>query len=238
MIRLGVNVDHIATIRQARRAREPDPVTAAMIAELAGAHQITAHLREDRRHMQDRDIRLLREMVQTRLNLEMASTEEMVAIALAIRPDIVTLVPEKREELTTEGGLNLKARANVIQEAIKTLHGAGIPVSLFINPDIEAIKAASRLGADAVELHTGIYAEAKEPQAIYDAYDAIRDMAKLAHKFDLGVHAGHGLTYQNVMPIAAIQHIEELDIGHSIVSRAVIIGMERAVKEMLALVNR
>jgi pyridoxine 5-phosphate synthase len=237
MARLGVNVDHIATIRQARGVTEPDPVTAAALAELAGASGITVHLREDRRHIQDRDVRLLRQTVQTRLNLEMAATDEMVGIALDILPDYVTLVPEKREELTTEGGLDVSLHRNLIQKQIGLLHQGGISVSLFIDPDLEQVKAAHRVGADFIEIHTGPYCEAQAEPIRRQELDKIENALRAGRKLNLGVNAGHGLNYQNVIDIASMSGFHEFNIGHSIVSRAVLVGMERAVREMVALIS-
>ncbi len=237
-IRLGINVDHVATVRQARRTTEPDPVTAALLAEMGGADLITVHLREDRRHIQDRDLKILREMTQTRLNMEMAVTEKIISIALAIRPDIVTLVPENREEITTEGGLDLDKNHNKVEMAINTLQDAGIAVSLFIDPEIDAVKTAARLGAKAVELHTGQFANARSEHEFSLQMDRLEGSCKAAERLGLGVHAGHGLTYHNVKPIIAIPELEELNIGHSIVSRAIMVGMERAVKEMVDLLKR
>ena len=230
--RLAVNVDHIATIRQARRGREPDPVAAAVLAELAGAEGIIVHLREDRRHIQDRDLRLLRETVRTRLNLEMAATDEMLGIATAVRPDLVTLVPERRQELTTEGGLEVAGQRARLTSVVGTLRGSGIPVSLFIAPEEEQVEAAKVVGATAVELHTGRYAEARG-EAAREALAALIRAARFAAGAGLGVSAGHGLNYANVEPVAAIPEVEELNIGHSIVARAALVGMERAVREML-----
>lgn len=230
--RLAVNVDHIATIRQARRGREPDPVAAAALAELAGAEGIIVHLREDRRHIQDRDLRLLRETVSTRLNLEMAATEEMVGIATAIRPNLVTLVPERRQELTTEGGLEVAGQRARLTSVVGTLRGSGIPVSLFIAPEEGQVEAAKAVGAALVELHTGRYAEAQE-EAAREALAALIRAARFAAEAGLSVSAGHGLNYANVEPVAAIPEVEELNIGHSIVARAALVGMERAVREML-----
>jgi len=234
MIRLGVNVDHIATIRQARRAQEPDPAQAAVLAELAGASGITVHLREDRRHIQDRDVEVLRRLVKTKLNLEMATTEEMIRIALAVKPDMATLVPERREELTTEGGLDVHGHLEVAGETVRVLREGGILVSLFIDPDQDQVSAAARAGADLVELHTGAYAEARELKAQQAEMARLIKMATLARELGLRVNAGHGLTYLNVGPVAAIGEVEELNIGHSIVARGVLVGMERAVREMLA----
>lgn len=235
--RLGVNVDHVATVRQARRVSEPDPVTAAALAELAGAGGITVHLREDRRHIQDRDVEVLRQTVQTRLNLEMASTAEMVEIALAVRPDCVTLVPEKRQELTTEGGLNVAGQISAVEATVRRLHEGGIFVSLFVDPDLAQIGAAQKCGADAVEIHTGLYCEAPSPQRQAGELVKIEQAVRIAQQLGLKVHAGHGLNYQNVRAVVALGGIEEFNIGHSIVSRAVLVGMERAVREMVALIE-
>ncbi len=232
MLSLGVNIDHIATIRQARRTVEPDPVAAAVIAELAGADGITVHLREDRRHIQDRDVRLLRQTVRTHLNLEMAATEEMVAIALEIRPDYVTLVPERREEITTEGGLDVAGQMDRLGKVVSQLQGSGIPVSLFVDPDPTQIAAAAQVGSRWVELHTGRYAQASSPQEQEAELDHLKRACSQAIDLGLRVNAGHGLTYWNVGPVARIPGIEELNIGHSIISRAVLVGLDRAVREM------
>ncbi|RMG12598.1 MAG: pyridoxine 5'-phosphate synthase [Deltaproteobacteria bacterium] len=231
-IRLGVNVDHVATLRQARRVRYPDPVQAAALAELAGADQITVHLREDRRHIQDRDLRLLRETVQTRLNLEMAATEEMLAIALEVRPDTVTFVPERREELTTEGGLDVAAHFKSLERQTARLKEVGIEVSLFIDPVAAQIDAARDVGATVVELHTGAYCEAGGAEALALECSRLEEAARHAHRRGLEVAAGHGLTYENVGAVAAIPEVVELNIGHSIVARAVLVGFERAVRDM------
>jgi pyridoxine 5-phosphate synthase len=230
MTKLGVNIDHIATIREARKTNEPDPVEAAFIAEKNGADQITIHLREDRRHIQDRDLRILRETIQTRLNLEMAPTPEIIAIAKAVHPDSVTLVPEKREEVTTEGGLNLDIEG--LGEKIAELKSAGIKVSLFIDPDIEIIKKANKLGADAIEIHTGYFANAKSEKEIENEVERIKDVARAAKKLELYVAAGHGLTYHNIHYLSSISDIEEYNIGHTIISRAVFVGLGQAVREM------
>jgi len=237
LAKLGVNVDHIATIRQARGVSEPDPVAAAMLAELAGAHGITVHLREDRRHIQDRDVEILRKTVQTRLNLEMALTEEMVAFALKVLPDAVTLVPEGRHELTTEGGLDVNMLKSTLTQKIALLKQAGIVVSLFVEPDLEQIKACHKVGADYIEIHTGTYCEMRTEADKREQLQRIELAISAARKLGLGVNAGHGLNYQNVVPVAALKGIEEFNIGHSIVARASLVGMERAVREMLALVN-
>ena len=229
---LGVNIDHIATIRQARRTVEPDPVAAAVLAELGGADGITVHLREDRRHIQDRDVRLLRQTVRTHLNLEMAATAEMVAIALEIRPDYVTLVPERREEVTTEGGLNVLGQVDHLQQEVTILQDSGIPVSLFIDADAAQIEAAVKTGADWIELHTGPYAEAKTEAEQHQELSVLVRGCEQAIVAGLRVNAGHGLTYWNVYPVAQIPGMEELNIGHTIISRAALVGMERAVREM------
>lgn len=236
MPRLSVNIDHIATLRQARKGNEPDPVTAAVLAELAGARGIIAHLREDRRHIQDRDLRLLRETVQTKLNLEMAATEEMKRIALEVKPDFSTLVPEKREELTTEGGLEVASRVDFMKSYISRLQQAGITVSLFIDPDETQIAASKKSGADWVELHTGAYANAKTDKDRDREFVKIAEGARLAAGLGLRVGAGHGLNYVNAQRIAGIPEVEELNIGHSIISRAALVGLERAVREMRALI--
>lgn len=240
-VKLGVNIDHIATIREARKIREPDPVAAAVLAELAGCHGITAHLREDRRHIQDRDIRLLRGMVTTHLNMEMAPSPEMVQFALDLHPDMATLVPENRLEITTEGGLNVAAKAEELSKAIAKLKQNDILVSVFIDPESSQVKAAKKVGADFVEFHTGKYSNAYDmgdSREVESELSAIQDMTLLAHKYGLRINAGHGLNYRNVGPIAAIPHIEELNIGHSIIGRAALVGMERAVKEMLEAIRQ
>jgi len=236
-IRLGVNIDHVATLREARKTTEPDPVTAAMVAEHGGADQITFHLREDRRHIQNRDARLISELAQTRVNMEMAATTEMQEIALALRPDSVTLVPEKREEVTTEGGLDLLRVNDKAAPILRALKEGGIKVAVFLNPDLAQIKEAAKLGFDAVEIHTGEYANAGRTE-VERTLRAIRDAASSTAKHGLKVHAGHGLTYHNVRPIVEIQEIEELNIGHSIISRAMFVGIEQAVREIAALLKR
>jgi len=237
MARLGVNIDHVATIRQARGGVEPDPVAAAAVAELAGADGITVHLREDRRHIQDRDLTLLRQTVKSRLNLEMAATDEMVGIALSVRPDMVTLVPEKRQELTTEGGLDARYLSDRLKEVVAALHGGEIPVSLFIDPDPDQIKACDRIGADYIEIHTGRYADARGWKEREKELVAIENAAKLARKIGLGVNAGHGLNYLNIKPLTVIGEIEEYNIGHAIISRAVLVGLDRAVRDMVDLIK-
>lgn len=229
---LGVNIDHVATIRQARRTVEPDPVAAAVLAELAGADGITVHLREDRRHIQDRDVRLLRQTVRTHLNLEMAATDEMVSIALEVRPDYVTLVPERREEVTTEGGLDIAGQLERMKQVVGKLQDAGIPVSLFIDADPQQIEAATATQALFIELHTGQYAEAKDEQSQSKELAILAKGCEQAIAGGLRVNAGHGLTYWNVLPVANLTGMEELNIGHTIISRAVLVGLERAVREM------
>ncbi len=236
---LGVNIDHVATLRQARRTVEPDPIAAAVLAELGGADGITAHLREDRRHMQDRDLRLLRETVQTHLNLEMAATPDMLTMALDLNPDYVTLVPERREEVTTEGGLDVLGQRDNLTTVVKTLQDHEIPVSLFIDPDPAQVEAAALTGAQYVELHTGRYAEAKPGSAIQEEeLCLLAQSLNQAKSMGLGVNAGHGLTYTNVAAVAQIPGMEELNIGHSIISRAVLVGLERAVREMKEAMGR
>jgi pyridoxine 5-phosphate synthase len=234
VLTLGVNIDHVATIRQARRASEPDPIAAAVLAELAGADGITAHLREDRRHIQDRDVRLLRATVSTHLNLEMAATEEMVKIALEIQPNYVTLVPERREEITTEGGLDIAGQLERLQKVVDRLQSAHIPVSLFIDPESAQIKASQATGARFIELHTGSYANAIKEIDLQQQLAKLEQGCIEALALGLRVNAGHGLTYRNIYPVACLPGMEELNIGHSIVSRAVLVGMERAIREMKA----
>lgn len=239
MIRLGVNIDHVATLREARKDRMPDPIAAAIAAEMAGADGIVCHLREDRRHIKDKDLYLLREIVKTHLNLEMAATDEMVRIATEVVPDMVTLVPERREEVTTEGGLDVVTNQEYLAEAVSTLHNHDMIVSLFIDADMQQIKTAARIGADYVELHTGNYAHAhaKGESKINEELEKIRSMAVVASKLRLGVSAGHGLNYHNVRKITETPQIEELNIGHAIIARAVMVGMERAVRDMLELMK-
>ena len=229
---LGVNIDHIATIRQARRTVEPDPVAAAVLAELAGADGITVHLREDRRHIQDRDVQLLRQTVRTHLNLEMAATDEMVGIALELKPDYVTLVPERRQEVTTEGGLDVAGQADRLTQVVASLQGGNIPVSLFIDADAVQIEASAQTGAKFIELHTGPYAEATGEEDCHQQLEILANGTQKALDLGLRVNAGHGLTYWNTYPVACIPGMEELNIGHSIISRAALVGLERAVREM------
>ncbi len=237
MARLAINVDHVATVRQARLASEPDPVTAAALAELAGAHGIVVHLREDRRHMQDRDIAVLRETIKTKMNLEMAATKEMVEIAQKIKPDMVTLVPEKRQELTTEGGLDVVLFEESLKGVVESMHESGIAVSLFINPDAKHIKVAHRLEVEYVELHTGMFSEAHSFARRQEEYERLVTAARLAQKLGIGVHAGHGVDYQNIFWLRNITEIEEFSIGHAVIARAVMVGIERAVREMLQLIG-
>ncbi len=238
MADLCINVDHIATIREARGTVEPDPVWGAVIAELAGADGIVVHLREDRRHIQERDVRLLRQTVRTRLTLEMAATDEMIAIACDIKPDIVTLVPERREELTTEGGLDVAGLKEHIRDAVSRLNAGGIPVSLFIDPEEKQVRASLDVGAQCVELHTGRYAEAESPEAQEREFENLAACARLAYELGLRVHAGHGLTYNNVARLAALPEIEEFSIGHSVIARSVFVGLEKAVRDMNALIKQ
>lgn len=237
MSRLGVNIDHVATLRQARGGYEPDPVMAASLVQLAGADGIVVHLREDRRHIQDRDLTILRETVHISLNLEMAAEETIAKIALNVKPDLVTLVPERRQELTTEGGLGVAEHRDRILAMVQLLHDSGIPVSLFIDPDSHQVRAAHKVHADAVELHTGKYANTRRTPDQIAQLEALVQAAKLAAKLGLRVSAGHGLNYHNVKPLTRIPEIEEFNIGHSIVSRAVFIGLERAVREMKTLIG-
>ncbi len=235
MAELGVNIDHVATVRQARKTNEPDPVWAAALAELGGADGITIHLREDRRHIQDRDLRILRETVAVKLNLELACNEDVLAIACEVRPEQATLVPEKREEITTEGGLDVVGNRDGVADAIRRLKDAGIYVSLFLDPEEDQLSMASELGAQAVELHTGQYALTSGNQQ-QDELAKLANAGRRIRELDMTLNAGHGLTYRNVVPVARIEGMNELNIGHSIVSRAVMVGMERAVREMKALI--
>ncbi len=236
MATLGVNIDHIANVREARQTIEPDPVPMAFLAELGGADGITVHLREDRRHIQNRDLRLLKETVKSRLNLEMAATKEMKDIALKTLPEMVTLVPEKREEVTTEGGLDVFSKKNVLKPLVKELQKVEIKVSLFIDPDHQQIHTAHEIGASFIELHTGAYAEAKWEEQPFELAK-LKESTAMARSLGLRVNAGHGLTYQNVEAIAAIEGIEELNIGHTIISRAIAVGLKEAVSEMQSLIK-
>ncbi len=234
---LGVNIDHVATVRQARRTIEPDPVHAAVLAELGGADQITVHLREDRRHIQDRDVRLLRETCRVPLNLEMAVSDEITRIALSVLPMQATLVPEKREEITTEGGLDVRTHFQRIRQCVDQLQGAGILVSLFIDPDVSQVEKAKELGVEAVELHTGCYADATSRYHQDEEFDRLREAGLFATAQGLRLNLGHGLTYRNARRVAEIQGVYELNIGHSIVSHALMVGFERAVREMKQLIT-
>jgi len=235
--KLSVNVDHVATLRQARRGKQPDPIAAAIIAELAGADGIIVHLREDRRHIQDRDLELLRQVVKTKLNLEMANTEEILRVALRVKPDLVTFVPERREELTTEGGLDVRAHQKSLQKNIQRLKKAGIKVSLFIDPDSSQVQASKKVGADFVEIHTGQYCDAADDRIRQKEFWRIAQAIRRAQRLGLRVNVGHGLDYQNVTPLTKILDIEEYSIGHSIISRAVLAGLDRAVREMKSLIQ-
>ncbi len=236
-MRLAINIDHVATLREARGGVEPDPVTAAAICELAGAEGIVCHLREDRRHINDRDVRLLRETVKTKLDLEMAATEEIIKIAIETLPELVTLVPEKREELTTEGGLDVRGHRNHFREVIEEFHRHEIEVSLFVDPRAEQIEAAKAIGADMIEIHTGEYANARGEKEAMAHLEIIRSAARLGAELSLIVNAGHGLNYSNIRPITTIPEIQEVSIGHALISHAVFVGLERAVREMLSLVR-
>jgi pyridoxine 5-phosphate synthase len=238
MIRLGVNIDHVATLRQARRAVEPDPVAAAVLALLGGADGITVHLREDRRHIQERDLRLLRPVVTNRLNLEMAAVPAIADLACEVKPDEATLVPEKREELTTEGGLDVISHEKAVERVVKQLHAAGIEVSLFLDPDPRQIEIARVLHVEAVEIQTARYSEARTPAERQRELDALHQAAEFARERGLHVHMGHGLNYQNVQAVTAIPGVEELNIGHSIISRAMLVGMQQAVRDMKDAIRR
>jgi pyridoxine 5-phosphate synthase len=237
MTKLGVNIDHVATIRQARRGKYPEPLTAALEAELAGADNITCHLREDRRHIMDRDVRLLKEAVRIPLNLEMAATAEMIRLALEFKPDVVTLVPERREELTTEGGLDLAQQPESFAKSVALLRESGITVSLFVDPDPDSIKLAHRLGAHAVEIHTGRFANALRATEAERELNRIEEAIQFGQKLKLDVHAGHGLNYQNIGEIAALPHIDSFQIGHAIVAQALFVGFGEAVRRMKSLIT-
>lgn len=238
MIRLGVNIDHVATVRQARRIDEPDPVWAAVLSELGGADQITLHLREDRRHIQDHDLARIMATAKVPVNLEMAVTAEMIEIALRHRPATVTLVPERREEVTTEGGLDVAGQAEAVGRAVARLQGGGVRVSLFVDPDPAQVEASARSGAAALELHTGAYCEAWGAPRAEAELGRLRDAAALARRLGLAVHAGHGLNVRNVGPVARIPQVEELNIGHSLIGRAIFVGLQAAVAEMKAILVR
>lgn len=236
MPELSVNVDHVATLRQARKAKDPDPVTAALLAELGGAKGITVHLRQDRRHIQERDVRLLKEVLKSRLNIEMSTSEDIVGVVLQVKPYMATLVPERREEVTTEGGLDLSGKNERLREVVSLLKEAGIVVSFFIDPHLEVVKKARKLGADKVEIHTGIYARAQGEKRKVEL-ERIAACASLGNKIGLRVGAGHDLNYENVREIALIEELEELSIGHAIVARATLVGMVEAVREMVRLIE-
>ncbi|MBC7792481.1 MAG: pyridoxine 5'-phosphate synthase [Clostridia bacterium] len=233
--KLGVNIDHIATVRQARRTIYPDPVMAAGLCETAGADQITVHLREDRRHIQERDVRLLRQTIHTALNLEMSATQEMLKFVLDVKPDIVTLVPERREELTTEGGLDVNHHRDHLKKYVQQLRDGDLKVSLFIDPDVEMLRAAHRIDAPSIELHTGKYSEARTDLERKNELRRIADVARSATKLGMRVAAGHGLHYTNVQELVQIEEIEEFNIGHAIIARAMLTGLDLAVRDMIAL---
>ena len=237
-MKLAVNIDHVATIRNSRGGREPDPITAAHLCELAGAEGIVCHLREDRRHIKDRDLELLRETVKTKLDLEMAASSEIVRIALTTKPDLVTFVPERRQELTTEGGLDVKSQRVRMKDIVSMFHDGGIPVSLFVDPKQEQIEAAKEVGADIIEIHTGEYANAGSENEIQKRLLEVQKAALLGKTLGLGVNAGHGLDYINAGSVVAIKEIDEVSIGHAIITRALFVGIDRAVKQMLAIVKR
>ncbi|OEU77904.1 MAG: pyridoxine 5'-phosphate synthase [Desulfobacterales bacterium S5133MH4] len=234
---LAVNVDHVATLREARRINIPDPVAAAAIVELAGADGVVVHLREDRRHIQDRDVRLIRETVKTKLILEMAATSGMIAIAQEIKPDLVTLVPERREELTTEGGLDLHLHKDAVSDAVQALQKNGIPVSIFIDSDPDQVKLAHRIDANSIEIHTGTFCDAETPKKRSEAFERIVNSAKLACKLRLGVNAGHGLGYHTIKRFKGLPEIDEFSIGHSIIARSIFVGLDQAVRDMIALIK-
>lgn len=237
-MRLCVNIDHVATLREARGGVEPDPVTAAHLSELAGADGIVCHLREDRRHINDTDLRLLRDTVKTKLDLEMAATDEIVKIAIETLPELATLVPERRQELTTEGGLDVRGNRHRLKDVVKELQRHEIEVSLFIDPVPEQIEAAHEIGADKIEIHTGEYANARNEHRQRELLEIVRGAAKMARELGMGVNAGHGLNYLNIVPFREITEIEEVSIGHALLARAIFVGLDRAVKEMIALVRR
>jgi pyridoxine 5-phosphate synthase len=237
-MRFCLNVDHIATLRNSRGETQPDPVTFALMAEQFGVDGIVVHLREDRRHITERDVRLMRELITTKLDLEMAAVDSIIEIACDVQPELSTLVPERRQELTTEGGLNVIDNIKQIRLAIERLHGAEVPVSLFIEPDINQIDAAAEINADFIEIHTGHYANAENEDDVFDELERVRVAAKHAKKLGLGVNAGHGLNYINMKEFVAIPDIDEVSIGHAVLARAVFVGLERAVKEMIALTRK
>lgn len=237
-MKFTLNVDHVAVLRNARAEDNPDPVTYALMAELYGIDGIVVHLREDRRHINERDLRLLREQLKTKLDLEMACVQEIINIACDVQPDLVTLVPEKREELTTEGGLNVLDNIELVKDTIDQLHNCDIPVSLFLEPDIAQIDAAAEINADLIEIHTGVYANAKTEEDAFDELERIRQAAKHAKKIGLGVNAGHGLDYINMKEFTAIEDIDEVSIGQSVIARSVFVGLEQALNEMMILINQ
>jgi len=232
-MRLCINIDHIATLREARGGVEPDPVTAAQICELAGAQGIVCHLREDRRHINDRDLRLLRESIKTKLDLEMAATDEIVKIAIETLPELVTFVPERRQELTTEGGLDVRGHRHHLRDVITEMHRHEIDVSLFIDPVLEQVDAAAEVGADKIEIHTGEYANARSEREQMQLLEVVRGAARHAREHNMGVNAGHGLNYLNIGPVRTVEDIEEVSIGHAVISRALFVGLDRAVRDML-----
>lgn len=236
-MKFSLNVDHVATLRNARGENQPDPVTAALIAEQAGADGIVVHLREDRRHINERDVRLLRELITTKLDLEMAAVDEIIKIACDVAPELATLVPEKRQELTTEGGLNVIDNIKHLRNTVEELHNSGIAVSLFVEPDIDQISAAAEIQSDYIEIHTGIFANALTEEDQFDELEKIRLAVKHAKKLGLGVNAGHGLDYNNIKIFREITDIDEISIGHAVISRAVFVGIKDAVKEMIKLIN-
>jgi len=236
-MRFSLNIDHIATIRNARGETQPEPVTAAMIAEQSGVDGIVVHLREDRRHVNERDVRLLRELITTKLDLEMAATEEIIKIACDVGPELATLVPEKRQELTTEGGINVIDNITLFRDTVRALHNAEIEVSLFIEPDIDQIDAAAEISADYIEIHTGVFANALSEEEQFDELERIRIAVKHAKKLGLGVNAGHGLNYQNIKVFREVPDIDEVSIGHAVIAHAVFVGLKDAVKEMMGLIK-
>jgi len=236
-MRFSLNVDHVAVLRNARGEMEPDPVTAALIAEQAGADGIVVHLREDRRHVNERDLRLLRELITTKLDLEMAATEEIIKIACDVCPELATIVPEKRLELTTEGGISVIDNISLLKSAIVDLHNSDIEVSLFIEPDVDQIDAAAEINADYIEIHTGVFANALTEEEQFDELERIRLGAKQAKKLGLGVNAGHGLNYKNIKTFREVTDIDEISIGQAVIARALFVGLDRAVKEMISLIR-
>ncbi|GBD90995.1 pyridoxine 5'-phosphate synthase [bacterium BMS3Abin04] len=236
-MKFSLNVDHVAYLRNVRGEDNPDPVTFALLAEEFGVDGIVVHLREDRRHINERDLRLLRELIKTKLDLEMAAVDEIIQIACEVQPELVTLVPEKREELTTEGGLNVLDNIEILSDAIETLHDSNIAVSFFIEPDIGQIDAAAEIKTDFIEIHTGVYANAETEEDMFDELERIRQATKHAKKLGLGVNAGHGLNYQNIKDFTAIQDIDEVSIGQAVIARSVFVGLEKAIKEMLHLLK-